>query len=425
MRDFLLFTLYAPLAALGEVAVGERRVSAARPARSAILGLLAAALGIERRDEAAHAALQEGYGVAVRVETEGALLQDYHTAQVPPAKKGRRWPTRRAELAEPRLETILSLREYRADARHTVALWTADDPPQPLAVLAEALRRPRFTLYLGRKACPLGLPAAPRIVAAADPGRGLRDLRSRHARGGAGVARASASSHRTNGPLVCRRRCRRLARPGPPACAGSSAGATPSSAAAAGSSGCGTSWSRCLLGPGEHAVMTRLLAEPRPAQARRVRRGPRPDPSAGRPGRPGGSHPPPALDAVRGQPRAPARLSLARGEPGRASPRTRVVPGPLRAPAGGPPRPVRAGRAKPFEPALAPGDRLGFSLRANPVVTRADPRTGRPRRHDVVMDRLHALPKGARADAPTRGDARRPGVHGWPTRAPVTASGCR
>ena len=55
--------------------------------------------------------------------------------------------------------------------------------------------------------------------------------------------------------------------------------------------------------------------------------------------------------------------------------------------------------AKPFEPALDPGDRLGFSLRANPVVTRADPRTGHPRRHDVVMDRLRALPKGARADA--------------------------
>ena len=166
MREILLFTLYAPLAALGEVAVGERRVSSARPGRSAILGLLAAGLGIERRDEAAHAALDRGYGVAVRVEAEGALLQDYHTAQVPPAKKGRRWPTRRAELAEPRLETILSLREYRADARHTVAVWTAHDPPHPLGALAEALRRPRFTLYLGRKACPLGLPSAPRIVAA-------------------------------------------------------------------------------------------------------------------------------------------------------------------------------------------------------------------------------------------------------------------
>jgi CRISPR system Cascade subunit CasE len=54
--------------------------------------------------------------------------------------------------------------------------------------------------------------------------------------------------------------------------------------------------------------------------------------------------------------------------------------------------------SKPFEPDLAPGDRLAFALRANPVVTRPDLDTGRHRRHDVVMDRLHALPKGARAE---------------------------
>ncbi len=55
--------------------------------------------------------------------------------------------------------------------------------------------------------------------------------------------------------------------------------------------------------------------------------------------------------------------------------------------------------SKPFETALAAGDRLAFTLRANPVVTRADPETGRPRRHDVVMDRLHGLPKDARAES--------------------------
>lgn len=36
--------------------------------------------------------------------------------------------------------------------------------------------------------------------------------------------------------------------------------------------------------------------------------------------------------------------------------------------------------SKPFAPQLAPGDRLRFSLRVNPVVTRAG------RRHDLVMD---------------------------------------
>jgi CRISPR system Cascade subunit CasD len=166
MREFLLFTLYAPLAAMGEVAVGERRVSAAAPGRSAVLGLIAAGLGIERREEAAHRALDLGYGVAVRVEAEGTLLQDYHTAQVPPRRKGRRWSSRREELAGPKLGTVLSVREYRSDARHTVALWAEDSPPYRIEDVGAALRRPRFILYFGRKACPLGLPPAPRIVEA-------------------------------------------------------------------------------------------------------------------------------------------------------------------------------------------------------------------------------------------------------------------
>jgi CRISPR system Cascade subunit CasE len=55
--------------------------------------------------------------------------------------------------------------------------------------------------------------------------------------------------------------------------------------------------------------------------------------------------------------------------------------------------------SKPFEPALAPGDRLAFTLRANPVVTRADPRTGKARRHDVVMDHLRQLLDTPRAEA--------------------------
>jgi CRISPR system Cascade subunit CasE len=56
--------------------------------------------------------------------------------------------------------------------------------------------------------------------------------------------------------------------------------------------------------------------------------------------------------------------------------------------------------AKLFAPSLASGDRLAFSLRANPVVTRpsAASADGKSRRlrHDVVMDRLRELPKGSR-----------------------------
>ena len=167
MRPFLLFTLWAPLGSMGEVAVGERRTGFDRPAKSAVLGLVAASLGIERREEEKHAALAERYGLALRVEAAGAILLDYHTAQVPPTRKGKSWATRREELAGRDLGTILSKREYREEPRHTVALWTRLGAPHRLEDLAEALRRPRFTLYLGRKSCPLGLPPAPRVIEAA------------------------------------------------------------------------------------------------------------------------------------------------------------------------------------------------------------------------------------------------------------------
>ena len=52
---------------------------------------------------------------------------------------------------------------------------------------------------------------------------------------------------------------------------------------------------------------------------------------------------------------------------------------------------------KPFEPALAVGDRLGFSLRANPVIRRRDLSGQRSVKHDVVMDALRSLPAGERA----------------------------
>ncbi len=53
---------------------------------------------------------------------------------------------------------------------------------------------------------------------------------------------------------------------------------------------------------------------------------------------------------------------------------------------------------KPFTPALERGDRLGFSLRANPVVRRRLPSLRRSVKHDVVMDALRSHGKGSRAE---------------------------
>lgn len=161
---FLLFTLYAPMASFGEIAVGERRMSWTRPGRSAVLGLVAAAMGIERTDEEAHQRLEAGLHYAVRTDAPGRPLVDYHTAQTPKARKGRTFATRREELESDDLNTVLSVREWRTDACFTVALWPRAGQDVDLDRVAEALRHPRFVLYVGRKSAPLGLPLNPEIV---------------------------------------------------------------------------------------------------------------------------------------------------------------------------------------------------------------------------------------------------------------------
>jgi CRISPR system Cascade subunit CasD len=169
MPRYLTFALVAPLASFGAIAVGERRSGWDRPGRSAVLGLIGACLGLHRDDDAGQEALANGYSVALLCHSSGRLLADYHTTQVPSAKRGRRFATRAEELAEPELNTILSRRDYRSGAWHLGAIWPRGDTPRwTLEELAEAMRRPGFVPYLGRKSCPLGLPLGPMIEAAAD-----------------------------------------------------------------------------------------------------------------------------------------------------------------------------------------------------------------------------------------------------------------
>lgn len=170
--SFLVFQLHATLSSWGEPAVGEYRGTAEHPGQSALVGLLGAALGLQRDDDLAHAALRDGYGYAVARLSGGRLLRDYHTAQVPPrsALKGRPTSTRRAELSVPRhdLNTILSTRDYRQDASSLVAVAPRSGglPAHALDALADALRRPRFVLYLGRKSCAPSAPLWPQVIEA-------------------------------------------------------------------------------------------------------------------------------------------------------------------------------------------------------------------------------------------------------------------
>lgn len=167
MDNYLVFQIYAPLVSWGEAAVGEVRHTATVPSRSALLGMLAAALGIRRDDHHALHTFNQHYHVAVRpLSGRDTWLNDYHTVQMP--KENRKVPryTRRDELrpeSGQSLETMLTSREYRCDAYYHIAISETPGAPYSLDALREALLSPVFTLYFGRKSCPPALPLAPHL----------------------------------------------------------------------------------------------------------------------------------------------------------------------------------------------------------------------------------------------------------------------
>ena len=163
MAKFLVFQLYGPMASWGQVAVGEDRPSQRHPSKSSIIGLLAAAEGICRKNDAEHLNLDTNLGIAICIRSDGNLLRDFHTVQVPSGNQ--KFPSRRDELVfeQLKLNTILSKRDYRGDVHYHIAVWVANSESNlSLPELQSSLRNPCYSLYLGRKSCPIGLPLNPK-----------------------------------------------------------------------------------------------------------------------------------------------------------------------------------------------------------------------------------------------------------------------
>ncbi len=154
MRAVVL-RLDGPLQSYGAGSVGGSRPTLDAPTTSAVLGLVGAALGYLRHDTEALTALHRDYAVAVRIDRPGSLLVDYHTAEGVPTEG-------RSGTAE----TQITQRRYLSDASFAVALVAVRVAPgvAPEAIAA-ALRRPRFALSLGRRACVPGVPVVDRARA--------------------------------------------------------------------------------------------------------------------------------------------------------------------------------------------------------------------------------------------------------------------
>ena len=143
--NVLLLRLAGPMQSWGVQSRFTVRDTGLEPSKSGVVGLLCAALG-RRRPEPVDdlAALKMG----VRVDQEGTMARDYHTA----GKGG----ILKASGQVEKKNLVVSTRYYLADARFLVGL--EGDDLDLLARLHAALRDPHWPLYLGRKAFVPGEP---------------------------------------------------------------------------------------------------------------------------------------------------------------------------------------------------------------------------------------------------------------------------
>jgi CRISPR system Cascade subunit CasD len=163
----LALLLDGPMQSWGFASRFTRRTTALHPTKSGVVGLLAAAMGIDKHgpDEAARIATLSALECTTITlpkkrgtrELPMLRLSDYHTigGGYDPKADRMKMP-RKANGSSP--DTVLSERHYLLDARFGVLLEGERDW---LEQIANKLRDPTWGLWLGRKCC---IPATPLLV---------------------------------------------------------------------------------------------------------------------------------------------------------------------------------------------------------------------------------------------------------------------
>ncbi|MEV6601057.1 type I-E CRISPR-associated protein Cas5/CasD [Actinoplanes sp. NPDC051346] len=128
----LLLRLAGPLQAWGTRSRFAHRHTDIAPSKSGVIGMLAAARGLRRTDPLTDL-LELRFGV--RVDQPGDILRDFHVART----------------LDGRTSMPLTYRHYLTDAAFLAAV--SGDLPI-LDTLHQALTRPHFPLFLGRRSCP-------------------------------------------------------------------------------------------------------------------------------------------------------------------------------------------------------------------------------------------------------------------------------
>ena len=134
----ILLKFSGPLQSYGTSSHFQTRYTDYYPSKSAVLGLLAACLGY-RRDEEEKLRELSTLKFAARIDQQGGLLKDYHTAITD------------KEIVEIP-QTYVTNRYYLEDALFVVALSGMDEL---IDTLTKAIKSPYFQPFMGRRSLPV------------------------------------------------------------------------------------------------------------------------------------------------------------------------------------------------------------------------------------------------------------------------------
>ena len=140
--------LDAPLQSWGYQSKFDRRTTLSYPTRSGVVGMLSAAMGIQRdgREELEELAT---LGIQVVVYRQEGRLTDFHTVGGGWSKKENPGNIVLRASGKPG-DTVVTYREYLESARFGVVLSAEADL---IGRAADALKHPVWGVWLGRKAC--------------------------------------------------------------------------------------------------------------------------------------------------------------------------------------------------------------------------------------------------------------------------------
>lgn len=164
-NKYLILVLQGPMQSWGLQGKFDHRDTASMPTKSGVVGLLGAALGVERGDRAQIAELA-ALNMSVICIKRGELMTDFHTVGCS-----------RSDIGIPKAEKgytqAVTHRDYLCDATFSVVI-TGDGVFMDR--IAAALDNPKWGGFLGRRSC---LPTRPILEAVVDTEDSVREVLKR------------------------------------------------------------------------------------------------------------------------------------------------------------------------------------------------------------------------------------------------------